>query len=127
MIAWQMPAFFRSVPQPFTKLMSSFNFGERQLAQSGERRKALAEVVDRERDAVNAQLRRDLVHEGDVLDHLVLGDLQDEARPLVVLRPMFADERRKLQVGERADRGVDRGVQVDAEFGDIAPVAQRRL
>ena len=68
MIVWQMPAFCLSVPLPLTKLCVELEFRERQFAQPREGGKALAEIVDRERDAVDAQLRGDLMHQRDVLD-----------------------------------------------------------
>ena len=37
---------------------------------------------------------------------------------------MLADQRGELQVRERADRRVDRRVQMHADFGDLIPVAQ---
>ena len=55
---------------------------ERQLAQPCEGREALAEVVDGERDAVDAQLRGDLVEQRNILDDLALGNLEDQAGPV---------------------------------------------
>src|SRR4051812_36126116 len=100
--------------------------GKRQLAQSRERRKPLAEVVDRERDAVDAQLGRDLVHQRDILNHFAFGDFEDETGPLVAPWAMLADERRKLQVRERTDRCVGGDVEMRTRPIDLVPVTQRR-
>jgi hypothetical protein len=62
MIVWQMPAFFRSVPLSLTKLRSSLSSANGSSRNRVEGREPFAEIVDRKRDAVDAQLRRDLVH-----------------------------------------------------------------
>ena len=70
---------------------------ERQLAQPCEGREALAEVVDGERDAVDAQLCGDLVEQRNILYDLALGNLEDQAGPVRALRPVLADQRRERE------------------------------
>jgi hypothetical protein len=85
----------------------------------------LAEIVDRQRDAVDVELGGDLVRHGDVLHHLAFGDFEDQAGPVVARRPVLAHQGDDVRRGERGDRGVDRRVEMDVRLGDFVPVAQR--
>ena len=100
-------------------------FAERQLLQPGERRIAGAEIVERERAMARLQLPGHLVGELEIVDDLVFGDFEHEARPILCLRPAFAHHGRDRQLDQRRDRHVDVELHRHAVGGAILPIPQR--
>ena len=99
---------------------------ERQLPQPRQRRIAGAEIVQRQRAAQAAQLLGDVIGKLEVVQNLVLGDFEDEARPIRRRRPMLAQHPRQRQFDQRRDRHVDREFYRGAVHRAVLEVAQRR-
>ena len=68
----------------------------------------------------------DVVGDLEVVDDLVLGDFEDEARPVLRLRPLLAQDCAIGSLTKRRDRHVDRELHRHAVRGAVLPVAQRR-
>ena len=75
---------------------------------------------------MRAQFVGDVVGEIDVVDELVLGDFEDQARPMRGARTLLAQHLRDRQFHQRRDRRVDRELDRRAVAGEFVPVVQRR-
>ena len=90
MAVWQIAALVASVAQSRTKLWSSLSSTNGSSRRLDSEEIARAEIVDRDLDPAHPQPARDLLREPEVAHDLVLGDLDDDARPAVGLRPVLA-------------------------------------
>src|SRR5712692_1110677 len=99
--------------------------GEGKLLEPRQMRVARAEIVERERYVVDLELRRDLLGQRDVAHRLVLGNLEDEARPAVIAGMMLAYDRRNRQLDQIAHRDVDRELQREAVGIEPVPAPER--
>src|SRR4029079_5460707 len=87
---------------------------------------ALAEIVEGESDPMYAELGRDLVSGGDVANHLVFGNLDDDPGPTVPTRTGVEYERSDLQAEKRRDRDIDGETHRMAGGSEVTGVAERR-
>ncbi len=59
------------------------------------------------------------VGEREIGDDLLLGDVDDEARPFFEFRPVGLHDVGYVELDQRIDRDVDGHPQIDAELGEI--------
>jgi hypothetical protein len=90
--------------------------GKRQRLEPYQRRIAAAEVVDRKLDVEMRELRGKIGRQREIGDDLLLGDVDDEARPFFEFRPVSLHDASNVELDQRIDRHVDGHPQIDAEL-----------
>ena len=96
------------VGAPVHEAPTELDLRERNLAKAGEARIPHAEIVDRQRDVVNLQLRADGASRIDIAQGLILGDLQDEPGPAIAFRGELPDYLDQWQIDDLMSGNVDR-------------------